>query len=203
MDQVFDWQNHFDQSLTQDSFIKGREPCPFRIMDDCGGAFAMGVVAGSIWHFGKGCWQAPRTQGPRTIARLGLDLMKQRAPTVGGSFAIWGFSFSLVECCMIYYRKRDDWLNAVLAGGVAGSVLAARAGRNAMIKSGITGAALLGFIELGQYLFLKYSANMNQQMKHMEIPVAPTSGRASYSRSDLKNELAFVPDLSGGLPASM
>lgn len=28
----------------------GREPCPARICDDIGGAFAMGAVGGGIWH---------------------------------------------------------------------------------------------------------------------------------------------------------
>ena len=55
--EMFDWLNwekHFDQSITQDSFIKGREPCPFRIMDDCGGAFAMGCAGGAVYYYLKG-----------------------------------------------------------------------------------------------------------------------------------------------------
>jgi import inner membrane translocase subunit TIM17 len=30
------------------------QPCPYRIVDDFGGAFSMGCVAGVIWNLGKG-----------------------------------------------------------------------------------------------------------------------------------------------------
>lgn len=32
----------------------GEKPCPYRIVDDIGGAYAMGAVAGSIIYFIKG-----------------------------------------------------------------------------------------------------------------------------------------------------
>lgn len=32
----------------------GREPCPYRIIDDVGSAFLIGAVGGSIWHGVKG-----------------------------------------------------------------------------------------------------------------------------------------------------
>lgn len=35
--------------------MAGREqPCPYRIVEDFGGAFAMGCAAGVIWNFFKG-----------------------------------------------------------------------------------------------------------------------------------------------------
>ena len=37
-----------------------RQPCPWRIMDDVGGAFCMGAVGGSIFHTVKGGWNAPK-----------------------------------------------------------------------------------------------------------------------------------------------
>ena len=37
-----------------------REPCPHRIIDDVGGAFAMGVGGGSIWHMIKGMRNSPK-----------------------------------------------------------------------------------------------------------------------------------------------
>ena len=38
----------------------GREPCPDRIVDDVGGAFGMGAVGGSAWHFISGMRNSPR-----------------------------------------------------------------------------------------------------------------------------------------------
>lgn len=36
-----------------------REPCPSRIWTDCGGAFAMGAIGGSIFHGVKGFRNSP------------------------------------------------------------------------------------------------------------------------------------------------
>ena len=37
----------------------GREPCPHRIFDDIGGAFAMGAVGGGAVNLVKGIYNAP------------------------------------------------------------------------------------------------------------------------------------------------
>lgn len=36
-----------------------REPCPWRILDDAGGAFLMGAIGGGIFHSIKGFRNAP------------------------------------------------------------------------------------------------------------------------------------------------
>lgn len=36
-----------------------REPCPWRIFDDSGGAFLMGAIGGGIFHSIKGFRNAP------------------------------------------------------------------------------------------------------------------------------------------------
>ncbi|PNJ04853.1 LOW QUALITY PROTEIN: TIMM17B isoform 4 [Pongo abelii] len=36
-----------------------REPCPWRIVDDCGGAFTMGVIGGGVFQAIKGFRNAP------------------------------------------------------------------------------------------------------------------------------------------------
>ena len=63
-------------------------PCPYRIVDDFGGAFGMGCFAGCIGYFIKGfiilkisgCWYSPKKE------RLfgGVMLLKKRAPVLGG-----------------------------------------------------------------------------------------------------------------------
>lgn len=58
----------------------GREPCPYRIVDDVGGAFCMGSIGGGIWHYFKGLRNAPK--GERL--RGGISSVKARAPVVGG-----------------------------------------------------------------------------------------------------------------------
>uniref|UniRef100_A0A8C9QKR5 Mitochondrial import inner membrane translocase subunit Tim17-B n=1 Tax=Spermophilus dauricus TaxID=99837 RepID=A0A8C9QKR5_SPEDA len=36
-----------------------REPCPWRIVDDCGGAFTMGTIGGGIFQAIKGFQNSP------------------------------------------------------------------------------------------------------------------------------------------------
>lgn len=62
----------------------GREPCPYRIVDDVGGAFCMGSIGGGIWHYFKGLRNAPK--GERL--RGGISSVKARAPVVGGAFRV-------------------------------------------------------------------------------------------------------------------
>ena len=37
-----------------------REPCPWRIIDDCGGAFSMGLIGGGFFNMIGGARNAPR-----------------------------------------------------------------------------------------------------------------------------------------------
>ncbi len=73
---------------------------PWRIVDDCGGAFALGTIGGTLFHSIKGFRHAPsvkiyhfknkyvyflfvKGQYRRLIGSL--NAVKQRAPRVGGS----------------------------------------------------------------------------------------------------------------------
>uniref|UniRef100_A0A6S8D9L3 Mitochondrial import inner membrane translocase subunit TIM17 n=1 Tax=Aureoumbra lagunensis TaxID=44058 RepID=A0A6S8D9L3_9STRA len=121
----------------------GREPCPYRIIDDVGGAYAMGAIGGSIWHFVKG-WR----NSPRGSALAGaVDQMQVRAPIVGGNFAVWGGLFAVFDCSLSAVRQKEDPWNSILAGAATGGVLAARAGPKAAAKNAVVGGILLALIE--------------------------------------------------------
>jgi import inner membrane translocase subunit TIM17 len=77
-----------------------RSPCPGRIFEDLGVGVSIGCIGGSLWYFLKGMWNAPRRQ--RILG--GLMHVRNRAPFLGGSFAMWGGVFSSIDCLMIYYR---------------------------------------------------------------------------------------------------
>ncbi|KAF2582805.1 hypothetical protein F2Q68_00001542 [Brassica cretica] len=64
-----------------------REPCPDRILDDIGGAFGMGAVGGSAFHFLKGTYNSPK--GSRFLG--GKQAVAMNAPRLGGSAATGGF----------------------------------------------------------------------------------------------------------------
>ena len=46
-----------------------REPCPYRIVDDCGGAFAMGSIGGGVFQAIKGFRNAPSGFSKRLVSQ--------------------------------------------------------------------------------------------------------------------------------------
>lgn len=49
-----------------------RDPCPYVILNDFGGAFAMGTIGGTLWHGIKGARNAPRVSANHTLLALPL-----------------------------------------------------------------------------------------------------------------------------------
>eukprot|EP00271_Cylindrocystis_brebissonii_P001545 TRINITY_DN11810_c0_g1_i1.p1 TRINITY_DN11810_c0_g1~~TRINITY_DN11810_c0_g1_i1.p1 ORF type:complete len:258 (+),score=51.77 TRINITY_DN11810_c0_g1_i1:280-1053(+) len=121
----------------------GREPCPDRVLDDVGGAFAMGAVGGSAWHFIKGMRDSPR--GERWLG--GSQAVRLNAPKIGGSFAVWGGLFSTFDCAIVYVRKKEDPWNLIASGFLTGGFLQLRAGPRSALYSAIFGGVILGMIE--------------------------------------------------------
>ncbi|WOK99324.1 mitochondrial import inner membrane translocase subunit TIM17-2-like [Canna indica] len=120
-----------------------REPCPDRILDDVGGAFGMGAVGGSAFHFIKGLYNSPI--GERLPG--GVQAVRMNAPRVGGSFAVWGGLFSVFDCSMVYVRQKEDPWNSIFAGAATGGFLSMRQGTGAATRSAIFGGVLLALIE--------------------------------------------------------
>ena len=58
-------------------------PCPHRILDDIGGAFAMGAIGGGLWNMVKGARNSPR--GERMQGSI--SAIRARAPILGGAAA--------------------------------------------------------------------------------------------------------------------
>jgi len=120
-----------------------REPCPDRILDDIGGAFAMGAIGGSVFHFIKGSINTPK--GERIVG--GIQTMRMSAPRTGGGFAVWGGLFSTFDCAMVYVRQKEDPWNSIFAGAATGGFLQMRQGVRAASKSAAFGGVLLALIE--------------------------------------------------------
>ncbi|EDW77347.1 uncharacterized protein Dwil_GK18250 [Drosophila willistoni] len=133
-----------------------REPCPFRIVDDCGGAFAMGCIGGGIFQALKGFRNAPQGMKRRMIG--GMMSVKARSPYIAGNFAAWGGVFSVIDCTLVHLRKKEDPWNSIISGAATGGVLAARNGVAAMAGSAIIGGILLSLIEGVGIIFTRISA---------------------------------------------
>jgi import inner membrane translocase subunit TIM17 len=120
-----------------------RDPCPDRILDDLGGAFAMGAVGGSIFHLIKGTYNSPN--GARIAG--GAQAVRMNAPRVGGSFAVWGGLFSVFSCTAVYARQKEDPWNSVIAGAATHGSLNMRMGLRAAAGRAVFGGCLLALIE--------------------------------------------------------
>ncbi|XP_078440274.1 translocase inner membrane subunit 17-2 [Wolffia australiana] len=143
-----------------------REPCPDRILDDIGGAFGMGAVGGSAFHFIKGLYNSPN--GERLVG--GAQAVRMNAPRVGGSFAVWGGLFSAFDCSMVYLRQKEDPWNSIIAGAATSGFLRMRHGPAASAKSAVFGGVLLALIE-GAGIMLNRFLSAPQNLPPMEDPI--------------------------------
>jgi len=147
-----------------------REPCPWRIVDDCGGAFAMGAIGGALFNGVKGFKGAPQR---RRLAGA-MALMKQRAPIVGGQFAAWGAVFSSCDCCLAFARGKEDAWNSVASGAATGAILTARAGPSAAFGAAVVGGILLAMIEGAGVLITHFTASSFKPLGPDDVPEDPS-----------------------------
>ncbi|XP_019931212.1 mitochondrial import inner membrane translocase subunit Tim17-A isoform X2 [Aedes albopictus] len=161
-----------------------REPCPYRIVDDCGGAFAMGCIGGGVFQAIKGFRNAPSGFSRRLVGSL--TAIKSRSPVIAGNFAVWGGMFSTIDCTLVHFRKKEDPWNSIISGAATGGILAARNGVGAMAGSAIIGGVLLALIEGVGILFTRISAEQFRSQPIVEDPSAlgdPSQNAAGASAS--------------------
>ena len=79
-----------------------RDPCPWVILNDFGGAFSMGCIGGAIWHGIKGARNSPR--GERMLGSI--SAIKSRAPVLGGNFGIGVVCFKATTVLLYPFGKR-------------------------------------------------------------------------------------------------
>ncbi|VDD80149.1 unnamed protein product [Mesocestoides corti] len=118
---------------------------PFRIVSDCGAAFAMGTIGGGLIHAYKGYRNAPAGQFRKFSSAFAQSRMK--APLLGGAFAVWGGMFTAVDCTLVFVRKKEDPWNSITSGAITGAVLAVRHGPAAMAGQAVIGGIILAIIE--------------------------------------------------------
>ncbi|KAI8024294.1 Mitochondrial import inner membrane translocase subunit TIM17-2 [Camellia lanceoleosa] len=168
-----------------------REPCPDRILDDVGGAFGMGAVGGSAFHFLKGIYNSPK--GERLIG--GSQAVRMNAPRIGGSFAVWGGLFSACDCTLVYVRQKEDPWNSIISGAATGGLLQMRQGLRAASRSALVGGVLLALIE-GAGIMLNKVMSAQQNMPIMiEDPLPNTKPQPSESST---SSSSWFGDLFGG-----
>jgi len=160
---------------------QGRDPCPYRILDDVGGAYAMGFVGGGIWHAVRGARNSPRGERLQGM----VVSVKGRAPTLGGAFAVWGLLFASGDCALAALRRKEDPWNSILSGAMTGAVLSARMGPRSMARNALVGGVLLALIEgLNIYITQKLSTTPSMEqgplVRAEPPPVTATLGGTGY-----------------------
>ncbi|KNC53361.1 mitochondrial inner membrane import translocase subunit [Thecamonas trahens ATCC 50062] len=153
--------------------MDGRDPCPYRILDDIGSAFAMGTIGSGAFHAFKGARAAPK--GMRMAGMVAA--VKNRAAVTGGAFAIWMALFSSFDCAIAGARGKEDHFNPVAAGALTGALLAIRQGPRKALQHGIAGGAVLGVFEGVGMLIEKVTTYFTQPSAPAYPSVQP--GRAA------------------------
>jgi len=150
----------------------------------------MGLAGGSIFHAYKGF--KGTTPGTSRLREM-VKTMKLRAPITGGQFAMWGFTFSSVDCLLVKMRHKEDALNSIISGGATGALLTVRAGVPTMIGSAVVGALLLGLIEGVGIVITRFSAEQFKQTN-------PGFGEPSSLPPKQPSPSTSAPSGSGSLP---
>ncbi|KAF4465013.1 Sugar transporter [Fusarium albosuccineum] len=154
----------------------GRDPCPWIILHDFGGAFCIGAISSTIWHSIKGFRNSPYGQRWTGV----ITSIKLRVPVLGGNFGIWGGLFSTYRCAVTGVRGKEDVWSAIGAGFLTGGSLAMRGGLREAVRGGIECAVLLAAIEGTNITFSKMLAGSTKLDLHLCIDTW-YERRAGYS----------------------
>jgi len=149
-----------------------REPCPHRIFDDIGGAFAMGAVGGGAVNLVKGFYNSPKGYA----LAGGLEAIRREAPKIGGSFAVWGGLFSAFDCTLVAIRRKEDPWNPIMSGALTGGVLQLRYGLASAGRSAAFGGFLLAVIEGISIMLTRVTAPQPPTPAMIDVPAATNAG---------------------------
>ncbi|KAI6188269.1 Mitochondrial import inner membrane translocase subunit TIM17 [Aphelenchoides besseyi] len=170
-----------------------REPCPYRIFDDLGSAFGMGLVGGSIFHSFSAYRNAAANQKMRNIFRE----VRLRSPVTGGQFAAWGGMFSTIDCTLVAIRKKEDPINSITSGAMTGALLAIRSGPKIMAGSAVLGGVVLALIEgmgvvMSRFMGQMYTAPPPEDPSQLQ-PKSSSSNTvpANFDSSDSSSPAPF------------
>lgn len=60
--------------------------------------------------------------------------IRQRAPVIGGNFAVWGGLFSTIDCSLVQIRQKEDPWNSIISGAATGAILSVRSKLEGKVK---------------------------------------------------------------------
>uniref|UniRef100_A0A915EIW3 Uncharacterized protein n=1 Tax=Ditylenchus dipsaci TaxID=166011 RepID=A0A915EIW3_9BILA len=153
-----------------------REPCPFRIADDIGSAFSMGLIGGSIFHSIGAYRNAAKGQKLLNAMRE----VRVRSPLTG---------------------KKEDPYNSIISGAATGALLAVRSGPGVMLGSAALGGTILAMIEGVQVLMGKMLSQQYDMTQPQQVPLEDPKSLPSKPSSSPTSSSGNTVDVSFDTPA--
>ncbi|ETW74841.1 mitochondrial import inner membrane translocase [Heterobasidion irregulare TC 32-1] len=137
----------------QDYMTAGAESCVAKTVLAGGGGFAIGAFFSMM--SASFAYEDPllrqQTQAALNNKQKAAEIFKEMGRGMwksGKGFGKVGALFAGLECVMESYRARNDMVNPIAAGFVAGGILARKSGPKAVLGGGLAFAAFSAAIDL-------------------------------------------------------
>ncbi|KIP11329.1 hypothetical protein PHLGIDRAFT_83796 [Phlebiopsis gigantea 11061_1 CR5-6] len=144
-----DRANMMEAKKYQDYMQMGMESCAAKTVIAGGGGFAIGAFFSMM--SASFAYEDPLARAQLSTTQKASEIFKEMGRNMyssGKGFAKVGALFAGIECVIESYRAKNDMVNPVAAGFVAGGVLARNAGPKAAFGGGIAFAAFSAAIDL-------------------------------------------------------
>ena len=97
-----------------------------------------------------------------------IELLRKRAPLLGGNFATWMGLFGAFQCLLVHFTHRDSHLNQVIAGACTGGLINIRGGWKYAMRGAISGGIFIGVFNIFEIIMTKKQLQAEHNMLHIE-----------------------------------
>ncbi|KAI0790598.1 mitochondrial import inner membrane translocase subunit TIM22 [Abortiporus biennis] len=144
-----DRQNMLQQKKYQDYMTMGMESCLAKTVIAGVGGFGIGAFFSLM--SASFAYEDPLLRAQKTTTQKASDIFKEMGKGMyrsGKGFGKVGALFAGIECVIESYRAKNDMVNPIAAGFMAGGILARNSGPKAAFGGGLAFAAFSAAIDL-------------------------------------------------------
>ncbi|EIW54436.1 mitochondrial import inner membrane translocase subunit TIM22 [Trametes versicolor FP-101664 SS1] len=144
-----DRDNYLQAKKYQDYMTVGMESCVAKTIIAGGGGFVIGAFFSLMSS--SFAYEDPLLRQNLSTQQKAREIFKEMGRGMyksGKGFGKVGALFAGIECVIESYRARNDMVNPVAAGFVAGGILARNSGPKAVVGGGLAFAAFSAAIDL-------------------------------------------------------
>ena len=99
----------------------------------------------------------------------GINLIKKRAPLLGGNFATWMGLFGAFQCVLVYITMQDTHFNQVIAGALTGGLINIRGGYRFMMRGALSGGIFIGIFNLFEIFLVKSQLRFELKARQAQV----------------------------------